>query len=313
MTTLIQTDETVKDLYNMSGRIAKRALAKMNVPESASDHYADLIQTIAATLLECRKYGKTGREYVAYAFRAGYNAAVEYIIEHIFKGKRLHEKTIAAERARFRIHYCSLQSAYIQLSKNVSSRQVPRPVETAVMHDEAARQRFWQTVKRRFLEVLAGMRQKADTKGIELQASALCLSCQGYSPIAIALELRIAETHAYQLLRKARRMVAAFLTQSPLMQRMIQARGKLRILRPEELTHSIMNSQESYRVTYPHGQFNVRRRNKRMRVIQNRWCHGRKKQVSATIPVEIGRITAEHVHQASLTVADRMAQLAGTD
>lgn len=313
MTKLIQTDETVKETYNLAGRIAKRALDKMNVAKSATDHYVDLIQSIALTLLECHRYKVTGQEYLAYALRAGYNTAIEYIIEHIFKGKRLHEKATSTEHARQQYRYIGMTAAYIQLSKNMKARQVPRPVEDSLLVDEAAHQRFWAAVERQFFEVLAGMRQRGDTKGLTLQASALCLSCQGYSAIAISIELRINETHAYQLLRKARATAEAFLALPAITQGVIQARGRLRNVRPHELTHEVMNSGVSYQVAFPHGQFTVEPRGTKMRVVRTMQRNGRKKQVAVTISVEIGHITYEHVYEASAAAAARLKQAFSTD
>lgn len=288
----------------MAGRIARDAKLRMNVNQSSwEEHRPDVVQEVLIKLYECEARGMPP----AYAEVAAQRVATVYIVRHIYK--QTYSSTYDPNdplEDEYRYEHHTLKYGQIDLSKKAKYR-VTRPVENVVAHDETAGERFWQKVERTFLEVLAGMRKTIHYEGMARMARMLCLSCQGYSPAAIAVELDLEPTQVWAALVKARKSVERFLAKAVLLQGAIRARGYFKTLHPEDLTPEILHSRCSYQVVMPCGHFQIRvePNRKSPRMLKRVNCNGKSKLLQHTFTAKAGGLGLEQVYAASYAIQEK--------
>lgn len=138
----------------------------------------------------------------------------------------------------------------------------------------------------------------------------LCLSCQGYSVAAIAVELELESTQVWAALIKVRKSVERFLAKPHLLQGAIRARGFFKTLHPEDLIPEILNSRSSYQVVMPCGHFQIRVESNRKspRMLKRVNCNGKSKLLQQSLTAEAGGIRLEQVYAATYAIHEKIQQ-----
>jgi hypothetical protein len=214
---------------------------------------------------------------------------VVYIINQVFNGRYDNHD---ASRTIFRTQQEEYDDLTLRAARQRESGSVPRPVEEAVAHDPVAVAAYWETAERALREALAGMREKADPRGVHEQARTLRLSCQGMSRAAIALHIGTTEEGVRHQLLKLRPVLERFLALPPAEQARLRARGRRLLLTPEELTAEVINDGELFVVHGPQGGCFFYLERGRLRALRRQQIDGRLQTRKTTVDAPLGAITA---------------------
>ncbi|MCI0578140.1 MAG: hypothetical protein L0332_30790 [Chloroflexi bacterium] len=234
------------------------------------EHWRDMVQTAIVTLYDCRD------KPLPIAYNAAVYDVISYIACTIWQTTGNAWRWYDGDTKGARTYYFEeMQPDHEAYDDDVYGRFLHpdlrksgpyRPVETEVVTSEQAeaQSRFWRQVERELLYVLAGMKVgQYHPDALMTAARVLCLSLQGLSHAAIALEVGKEPHEVWHIRDHYRNAIEAFLAMGPVQQGLVRAEGQARIYHYQEPDEAVLNAGKRFIAILPNGAFSVSVRGRR--------------------------------------------------